>query len=128
MLLDHVKCSVLPTAHVLLISLGDEYGCKILVNSEKALSKPRYNNQPAQTVYSCTPRNSSPQYEVHVLSVYEVINTRPSSPADATVNIAGRGSSNRPIILVLGSYQPVHWILYLPADLIISTVILVSGK
>lgn len=98
------------------------------MNSDKALAKPWYNNQPAQTVYSCTPRNSSPQYEVHVLSVYEVSNTRPPSPADATVNVVGRGSSDRPIIIVLGSYQPVHWTLNLPADLIISIVILVSSK
>ena len=123
-----MNSSVLVTVHVRLISLADAYECKIRVNSDEALAKPTYNNEPAQTVYSCTPRNSSPQYEVHVLSVYEVINTGLSSAANATVNIVGRKSSDRPVILVLGSFKPIHWILNLPADLIISKVILVSSK
>ena len=137
-----LSISLSTTAHVLLvvypscwcvssnffISSADAHGCKIYVNTDKALAKPWYNNQLARTVYSCTPENSSTEYEVHVLSVYKVVNSSPPTAGDATVNIVGRGSSDRPIVLVLGSYEPVHWILNLPTDLIISIVIMVSSK
>ena len=94
-----------------LLSLADAHGCRMEINSNKSLAKPRYNNQPTQTVYSCTLRNSSTEYEVHVLSVYEVINIRPPSAGDATVNIVSGGQSGRPIVLVLVSSEPVNWIL-----------------
>ncbi|CAH3188819.1 unnamed protein product, partial [Porites evermanni] len=106
--------------------LPDVYGCKIEVNSATALAKPRYNNQQRQTTYSCTPDSSSTQYEVHVLSVYEVINRRPPTAGNAIVNIVSPGKSKRPIVLVLGSYEPVNWILNLPAGISISNVVLVS--
>jgi len=77
-------------------------------------------------MYSCSPEDSSTQYEVHVLSVYEVINRRPPSAGDVTVNVVSRRKSDRPIILVLGSYEPVNWILNLPPGITISKVILVS--
>ena len=96
------------------------------MNADKALAKPQNNKQQPQTIYSCTPASSSTQYEVHVLSVYEVINRRPPKAGDAIVNIISHGKSNRPIILVFGSYEPVNWILNLPANVTISKVILVS--
>ena len=108
---------------------ANAYGCRIQVNTETALAKPSYNNRQPQTIYSCTPAVSSPQYEIHVLSVYEpeVINRRPPSAGDVTVNVVSRGRrSDRLIILVLGSYEPVNWILNLPAGVTISKVILVS--
>ncbi len=110
-----------------LIFLADAYGCKIVLDADTALAKPQYNSQ-RQNIYSCTPDSSSPQYEVHVLSVYEVINKRPPTAGDATVNIISQGRSNRPIVLVLGSYEPVNWILNLPANITISKVILVGTK
>ena len=106
--------------------LADAFGCRIEVYSNTALGKPQYNNQPPRQIYSCTPGSSSPQYEVHVLSVYQVINTRPPSAGDAAVNIVRVGQSGRPIVLVFASYQPVNWILNLPAGITISKVILVS--
>ena len=109
------------------ISLADAYGCKIAVNADTSLAKPLYNNQPQKT-YSCAPGNSSNQYEVHVLSVYEVINRRPPTAGDATVNIISREKSDRQIILVLGSYEPVNWILNTGAGITISKVILVSTR
>ena len=96
------------------------------MSSTTALAKARYNNQQRHPTYSCTPGNSSTQYEVHVLSVYEVINRRPPTAGNANVNIFSRGQSNRPIVLVLASYEPVNWILNLPAGISISKVILVS--
>ena len=108
------------------ISTADAYGCRIEVNSDTALAKPNNQQQQGYSTYSCTPSSSSTQYEVHVLSVYEVINRRPPTAANANVNIASRGQSNRPIVLVLGSYEPVNWILNLPAGISISKVILVS--
>ncbi len=111
-----------------LISLADAYGCKIVLDADTALAKPRYNSQQRQSIYSCTPDSSSTQYEVHVLSVYEVINRRPPKAGDAIVNIISQGSSDRPIILVLGSYEPVNWILNLQPGIKISKVILVSTQ
>ena len=106
------------------LSSADAYGCKIEVNSATALAKAAHKNRQRPT-YSCTPDSSSTQYEVHVLSVYEVINRRPPTAGNANVNIVSRGKSNRPIVLVLGSYEPVNWIL-LPVGISISKVILVS--
>ena len=108
------------------ISTADAYGCRIEVNSATALAKPNNQQQQGYSTYSCTPSSSSTQYEVHVLSVYEVTNRRPPTAGNANVNIASRGQSNRPIVLVLGSYEPVNWILNLPAGISISKVILVS--
>ena len=111
------------------ISSADAYGCKIEVNSATALAKAWYNKQKRQTIYSCTPDSSSTQYEVHVLTVYEAIfiNRRPPTAGNAIVNIVSSGKSSRPIVLVLGSYEPVNWILKLPAGTSISEVILVSA-
>ena len=103
---------------------ADAYKCRIVANSAKPLARPRYNKQSTQTVYSCKPAFSSAEHEVHVLSVYEVINTSPPSAGNATVKIIIRARPNRPIILVLGSYEPVNWILNLPTG--IAKVILVS--
>lgn len=106
--------------------LPDAYGCKIFANTDTALAKPRYKKQLPQTIYSCTPKNSSTRYEVHVLGVNEVINRRPPSAGDATVNIVSRGRSHKPVILVLGSYEPVNWIVKVPVEITISKVILVA--
>ena len=98
------------------------------MNSATALAKARYNNQQRPTTYSCTPGSSSTQYEVHILSVYEAeaIHRRPPVGENADVNIVSRGKPNRPIVLVLASYEPVNWILNLPSGISISKVILVS--
>ena len=111
------------------ISSADTKGCKISVDAATSLGKPQYNNQPRQPTYSCTPGSSSSnQYEVHVLSVYEVINGRPPTAGDATVNIVSGGRPDRPLVLVLVSYEPVNWILKLPSDVTISRVILVRTQ
>ena len=60
------------------------------------------------------------------MTVYEVINRRPPTAGNAIVNFVSSGKSSRPIVLVLGSYEPVNWILKLPAGISISKVILVS--
>jgi len=110
-------------------SLADAYGCRIEINSNTTLAKPQYNKQPIRTIYSCTPSSSSTQYEVHVLSVYEGNrHTRPPSDGDTNVNIISGGQSGKPVILVLASYEPVNWILNLPAGITISRVILVSTR
>ena len=117
-----------PLKHFNFLISADAYGCRIEVDNDAALAKPQNNNHQPGSIYSCTPGSSSTQYEVHVLAVYEVINRRPPSAGDATVNIISRGRSGRPIILVLGSYEPVNWILNLPAGITISKVILVSSR
>ena len=77
-------------------------------------------------MYSCTPGSSSTQNEIHVLSVFKGNDTRPPSAGDTIVDIVGSSKSGRPVILVLGSYLSVNWILNLPAGVNISKVILVS--
>ena len=52
----------------------------------------------------------------------------PGRTGHATVNIISHGKSNRSIVLVLGSYQPVNWILSLPSNVSISKVVLVSTR
>ena len=111
------------------MSSADTKGCKISVDAATSLGKPQYNNQPRQPTYSCTPDSSSSSlYEVHVLSVYEVINRRPPTAGDATVNIFSGRRPDRPLVLVLASYEPVNWILKVPSDVTISRVILVSRQ
>ena len=116
------------SSKVIIFALADAYGCKIVLNGDTTSAKPRYNNQQRQTIYSCTPGSSSTQYEIHLLSVYEVINRRPPTAGDATVNVVSGGKPDRPIILVLGSYEPVNWILNIPAGVAISKVILASTQ
>ena len=96
----------------LFLNLADAYGCKIVSNSD--------------TTYTCSPDNSSPQYEVHVLAVYEVSSSRPSTAEKIKINIISPGKSNRPIVLVLISYRPANWVLNIPSDITICKVILVS--
>ena len=111
------------------ISSADTKGCKVSVDAATSFGKPQYNNKPQQPTYSCTPgSSSSSQYEVHVLSVYEVISRRPPTAGDATVYIFSGGRPDRPLVLVLASYEPVKWILKLPSDVTISRVILVRTQ
>ena len=108
-------------------SLADAYGCRIEINSKTTLAKPQYSSRQPGTIYSCVPGSSSTQYEVHILSVYEGNkHTRPPSAGNTNVNIISGGRSGKPVILVLASYEPVNWILNLPAGITISRVILVS--
>ena len=99
---------------ILFLILTDAYGCKIVSNSD--------------TTYTCSPDNSSSQYKVHVLAVYEVTSRRPSTADKAKISIISGGKCNRPIVLVLVSYEPVNWILNIPSDITICKVILVSTK
>ena len=109
--------------------LADAFGCRIKINSNTAIGKPQYSNRQPRTIYSCVPGSSSTQYEVHVMSVYEGNrHTRPPSAGDTNVNIVSGGQSGRPIVLVFVSYEPVNWILHLPAGVKISKVILVSTR
>ena len=108
---------------------ADAFGCRIEINSKNAVTKPQYKNQKPGTIYSCTPGNSSTQYEVHVLAVYDGVKRRrySSTPAGKiNVNIVSRGRSGKSIILVLGSFEPVKWTIYLQGRINISKVILVS--
>ena len=122
-------CYIIVVFVLTFISSADTKECKVSVDAATSLGKPQYNNQPRQPTYSCTPgSSSSSQYEVHVLSVYEVINRRPPTAGDATVNIFSGRRPDRPLVLVLASYEPVNWILKVPSDVTISRVILVSRQ
>ena len=97
------------------------------MNSATALAKPRYNKRERQAVYSCTPAHSSTQYEVHVLAMgLGGFNNTAPRIGYAMVNIVSRRQSNRPVVLVLGTYVPVNWFLNIPSDIFITKLILVS--
>ena len=110
-----------------LSNLADVYGCEIVLNAKIALVEPLYYKEQPLRIYSCIPVKSSTPYEVHVLSVYEVINRRPPQAGDATVSIISREKSDRPIVLVLASHEPVNWILKTEPNITISKVVLVSA-
>ena len=88
---------------------------RLHVQSSLILIQPLANhsitiNRPVKSTAVCLAAGST-QYEVHVLSLYRVISTRPPSAGDAAVNIVSGGQSDRPIVLVFVCYQPVNWIL-----------------
>jgi hypothetical protein len=111
-LFSHIPGSRLLNNMINFLSTADAFGCKIVSNSD--------------TTYTCTPDNSSPLYEVHVLAVYDIVNRRPPKAGDANVNIISDRKSNRSVVLVLVNYEPVNWILNISADITINEVILVS--
>lgn len=83
------------------------------------------DSQP-MTVYSCV-ANDNCNYDVHVVGCYESYNHGYSHrirSTDVSVNV--QGQSSKPLILVLLSYEPINWILSIPTDVLIDTVIVVS--
>jgi hypothetical protein len=107
---------------------ANAYGCKIVADADIPLGIRNYTTITDATVYSCSPKRSSSQYEIHVLAVYEATKGHVQRAKKVTVNTVIRGKSNRPIVLVLSSYKSVEWILNIPNDIIISKVILVSRQ
>lgn len=102
--------------------------CAIKLNAESPVGIPSYNGENTTRTYSCT-GNSACYYDVHVLSCYEA---RPDHgfgyhpTGQSVVDISATGLSSRPIVLVLVSYEPVEWILNVPNQIAINTVIVVS--
>ena len=78
-----------------------------------------------QDTYKCVTREPGRQ-SIHVLSVYEGnSHTRPPSAGNMDVTLVTDSPSNKPVLLVLVSYEPVRWILDVPDIVIIDEILLV---
>ncbi|XP_006815411.2 uncharacterized protein LOC102809083, partial [Saccoglossus kowalevskii] len=114
---DYSSCTCLPNVH----------GCEIELNSGNQIATPKFSGQEQGSVYSCVPKVENPNYEVHVIANYEGdghTGFRQHNTGYTTLNIHGRGSS-KPLILVLSTYEPVHWTLnFSNPDTVIDTVVL----
>ena len=96
--------------------------CHIRATSETSSSG--YRN------YSCiVPDNLNPNYDVHILSVYEAIRRgfRQHPTGTSYVSLVVSGEVVKPIILVLVSYEPIEWRLSVPSGVEIERVLLVSS-
>ena len=78
-----------------------------------------------EDVYSCVGGRGN-SADVHVLGVYEGnVHTRPPTAGTMNVLVTSSPALTRPVILVVSSYEPVNWILDLPANLNVEKVIMV---
>ena len=114
--LFRVNCLVFYSCHA--ARIGD---CHITATSERSSSG--YRN------YSCiVPDNLNPNYDVHILSVYEAITRgfRQHPTGTSYVSLVVSGEVVKPIILVLVSYEPIEWRLSVRSRVEIERVLLVS--
>ena len=81
-------------------------------------------------VYSClVPDTLNPNYDVHILSVYEATSSRASGTHPtgiSNVSLSLPGEALKSIVLVLVSYEPVEWRLTVPSEVKIERVLLVG--
>lgn len=73
--------------------------------------------------YSCV-ANDNCDYEVHVIGNYRS-NGHVHNTGHTDLYLTVTGTSNRPLILVLSSYEPVQWTVYVPRGVQVEKVILV---
>ena len=110
----------------MVICTGIDGNCRITQDASVRVGTPTYAGR-VQTTYSCV-ANDSCNYDVHVVSIYESdpyhgyhhTNTRNTS-----VNLVVNGTSTKPLILILVSYEPVRWALSIPSGVVINRVVLV---
>ena len=88
------------------------------------------NSSGSPNVYSClVPDNLNPNYDVHILSVYEASSNRlfrQHPTGTSNVRLFVSGEVLKPIVLVLVSYEPIEWRLSIPTGVEIERVLLVS--
>ena len=101
--------------------------CDIQNGGSNALATATFGGSP-RTTSSCIV-NENCNYEVHVLGNYES-NGQHSFRNHNTgfTDLYITGSTARRLILVLSSYEPVEWLLHIPAGVVIERVIIVSGQ
>ncbi|XP_072032084.1 uncharacterized protein [Amphiura filiformis] len=99
--------------------------CQIHQNGNTAAAHATYLGT-EQDTYKCVTREPGRQ-SIHVLSVYEGnSHTRPPSAGNMDVTLETDSPSNKPVVLVLASYEPVRWILNVPDIIVIDEIILIS--
>ena len=100
-------------------------GCHIQHQGSNAVAAAEYEDSPQSSYYSCV-ANSNCDYEVHVLGSYESAQGGNHPTGHPDVYLTVTGTSSRPLILVLSSYEPAAWTLHIPTGVEIDRVILVS--
>lgn len=73
--------------------------------------------------------NDNSNYEVHIIGNYEGnghTGFRIHNTGYTNLYMTITGSSSRPLILVLSSYEPIQWTLHIPTGVVLDKVILVS--
>ena len=81
------------------------------------------------TTYSCV-ANDNCDNEVHVIGNYESnghSGLQVQNDGFTNLYLTVTGSSSRPLILVLASYEHVQWTLHIPSGVVIDRVIIVSS-
>ncbi|CAH1266488.1 Hypp3395 [Branchiostoma lanceolatum] len=103
--------------------------CAIRRSSPAAQAEAFLSSERRET-FSCVADDNN-QYEVHVLGVYEGVGPSrgfqqdPIEAAEIKVYItAGRVSKH--VILVLSSYEAVHWVITLPKGMAVPSIILIA--
>ncbi|XP_070550008.1 uncharacterized protein [Ptychodera flava] len=100
-------------------------GCKIRRGAENAAATGKLEGEPRDIyMYSCVDHGSNNDYEVHVIGVYEGREYR--TPRNSTVYIQTIGQTTKPIVLVLGTYNPINWVIQVPTDITIDRVISIA--
>ena len=97
--------------------------CVIEENTGSARASATYDGTTPSTLYSCSPLDTNPDYNVHIIGNYRNIN---GHTGNTFVSVQVDKKDPRPIILVFSSYEPVNWTLSIPDDIVIDKVVLVS--
>ena len=100
--------------------------CHIEKGASTAVGTPTYRGN-SQTTYSCV-ANDNCNYDVHFISNYEgsvtsFFSHHPTGTIRVGLNVIGQ--STKPLILVLGSYEPIEWILTIPSGVTVDRAIMV---
>ncbi|XP_078602742.1 uncharacterized protein LOC144876860 isoform X1 [Branchiostoma floridae x Branchiostoma japonicum] len=104
--------------------------CAIRRASPTAQAAAFQSSVPRET-YSCVADDNS-LYDVHVLGVYEGVGQTwpfqqdPVAAAEMDVHVSAGKDYGKPLVLVLSSYEPVNWVLHLPAEVEVQEVLLVA--
>ncbi len=94
------------------------------------LGVPYFEDQQQSSVYSCLSSTINNDTNVHIIGVYEAglshsFNYHPTYISNVCLNVNG-SLLDKPLILVLTTYEPVHWVLHMPEGVVINKVILVT--
>ena len=103
--------------------------CHVRNEANNAVASATFLGGPPRTTYSCV-ANDNCDNEVHVIGNY-ISNGQSDFQVhnDGLTNLylTVTGSSSRPLILVLVSYEHVQWTLHIPSGVVIDRVIIVSS-
>ena len=132
-----VYCSVLSFSVewqflIIIVDLAIIGSCHVRNEANNAVASATFRGSPSRygyTTYSCV-ANDNCDNEVHVIGNYESnghSGFRVHNDGFTNLYLTVTGSSSRPLILVLASYEHVQWTLHIPSGVVIDRVIIVSS-